>query len=43
MEGTIRYINEFLDNPVSGWGDVAAIIIEPVQGNGGMIPTPIGF
>ncbi len=43
VEGTIRYINEFLDNPVSGWGDVAAIIIEPVQGNGGMIPTPIGF
>ncbi len=42
-EGTIRYINEFLDNPVSGWGDVAAIIIEPVQGNGGMIPAPIGF
>ena len=40
---TIRYINEFLDNPVSGWGDVAAVIIEPVQGNGGMIPAPIGF
>ena len=42
-EGTIRYINEFLENPVSGWGDVAAVIIEPVQGNGGMIPAPIGF
>ena len=42
-EGTIRYINEFLENPVSGWGEVAAVIIEPVQGNGGMIPAPIGF
>jgi len=43
VEGTLRYINEFLENPVSGWGDVAAVIIEPVQGNGGMIPAPIGF
>lgn len=43
LQGTIRYIDEFLSNPVSGWGDVAAIIIEPVQGNGGMIPAPIGF
>lgn len=41
--GTIRYIDEFLTNPASGWGEVAAIIIEPVQGNGGMIPAPLGF
>lgn len=41
--GTIRYLEEFLSNPSSGWGDVAAVIIEPVQGNGGMIPAPIGF
>jgi 4-aminobutyrate aminotransferase len=43
VEGTIRYMEEFLGNPVSGWGEVAAVIIEPVQGNGGMIPAPLGF
>ncbi len=43
VRGTIGYIREFLGNPVSGWGEVAAIIVEPVQGNGGMIPAPIGF
>ena len=43
MEGTLRYIEEFLRNPASGWGEVAAVIIEPVQGNGGMIPAPLGF
>ncbi len=42
-EKTIAYIEEFLQNPASGWGEVAAIIIEPVQGNGGMIPAPLGF
>ena len=41
--GTIRYLEEFLGNPASGWGEVAAVIIEPVQGNGGMIPAPPGF
>ncbi|MFL2931204.1 MAG: aspartate aminotransferase family protein [bacterium] len=43
IEGTISLIEEFLSNPSSGWGNVAAVIIEPVQGNGGMIPAPIGF
>ncbi len=42
-EGTVRLIEEFLQNPSSGWGEVAAIILEPVQGNGGMIPAPPGF
>ncbi len=43
IAGTAAYIEEFLKNPVSGWGEVAAIMIEPVQGNGGMIPAPLGF
>ena len=41
--GTINHIDDFLSNPASGWGDIAAIILEPVQGNGGMIPAPMGF
>jgi len=43
MEGVLRHIDAFLNNPASGWGEIAAIILEPVQGNGGMIPAPPGF
>ncbi len=43
ITATIGHIENFLSNPASGWGDIAAIILEPVQGNGGMIPAPTGF
>jgi 4-aminobutyrate aminotransferase len=43
IEQTIAYLDEFLTNPASGWGDIAAVILEPVQGNGGMMPAPLGF
>jgi 4-aminobutyrate aminotransferase len=40
---TIRLLRAYLDDPSSGWSEVGAVIIEPVQGNGGMIPAPPGF
>ncbi len=40
---TVGLLRAFLDNPSSGWSEVGAVIIEPVLGNGGMIPAPPGF
>ncbi|MBM3450877.1 MAG: aspartate aminotransferase family protein [Armatimonadetes bacterium] len=39
----LAYITDLLDNPASGVVDVAAMIIEPVQGNGGWIVPPPHF
>jgi 4-aminobutyrate aminotransferase-like enzyme len=41
--GTIDLLRSYLEDPASGWADIGAVIIEPVQGNGGMIPAPAGF
>lgn len=41
--GTLRYLDLCLSDPASGWRTPAAVVVEPVQGNGGMIPAPIGF
>ena len=35
----VRYIDRYLDND----DDVAGIILEPIQGNGGQIPSPMGY
>lgn len=43
VDGVLNLLEEYLVNPASGWGEVAAVMIEPVQGNGGFIPAPIGF
>ncbi len=43
VEGILRLIESYLENPMGGWGGVAAVIVEAVQGNGGMVPAPAGF
>lgn len=40
---TLALLDQQLRDPASGWMPVGAVIIESVQGNGGMIPTPPGF
>lgn len=41
--GMLDYIDSQLGDPAGGWDDIGAVVIEPVQGNGGMIPAPAGF
>ncbi len=42
-ERCLTYIADVLDNPASGIVDVAAMIVEPVQGNGGWVVPPPSF
>lgn len=42
-EMTLDLIDVQLGDPAGGWGLVGAVVIEPVQGNGGMVPAPQGF
>ena len=42
-EKTLALLDHQLSDPASGWMEVGAVIIEPVQGNGGMIAAPGGF
>ncbi len=42
-EGSLALVRTALEDPGSGVGPLAAIIIEPVQGNGGIVIPPDGF
>jgi 4-aminobutyrate aminotransferase-like enzyme len=40
---TLDLIDSQLGDPAGGWDQIGLVMIEPVQGNGGMIPAPLGF
>ena len=42
-EQALALVRHALEGPASGVGPVAAIVVEPVQGNGGVVIPPAGF
>ena len=42
-EQALGLVRHALEGPASGFGPIAAIVVEPVQGNGGVVIPPDGF
>jgi 4-aminobutyrate aminotransferase-like enzyme len=42
-DAALRLVRQALEDPASGLGPIAAVVIEPVQGNGGIVIPPDGF
>ncbi len=42
-EQALALVRHALEDPASGIGPVAAVVVEPVQGNGGIVIPPDGF
>ena len=42
-DGALALVRHAIEDPASGIGPVAAIVLEPVQGNGGVVIPPDGF
>jgi diaminobutyrate-2-oxoglutarate transaminase len=42
-EAALGLVHQALEDPASGFGPIAAIVVEPVQGNGGIVIPPDGF
>ncbi|MFL5674618.1 MAG: aspartate aminotransferase family protein [Chloroflexota bacterium] len=42
-ETSLELVRHALEDPASGFGPIAAIVVEPVQGNGGVVIPPDGF
>ena len=42
-DAALRLVRDALEDPGSGIGPLAAIVVEPIQGNGGIVSPPDGF
>jgi 4-aminobutyrate aminotransferase-like enzyme len=42
-DAALSLVGKALEDPASGFGPVAAVVVEPVQGNGGIVIPPDGF